>query len=139
MNKIIKIENLIYDCLFPIFCLNCGAFIKNENGLYLCETCLKTIPLYYHYSVLFASKELANSKNVPTPIIIPLSISLLQLLTMKILSFKNSFIFTNISLLKIFATHLATSSLTTGRKYGLTQKTIFRSNRHRYSSFASTL
>ena len=46
MNKIIKIKNLIYDCLFPIFCLNCGAFIKNESGLYLCENCLKTIPLY---------------------------------------------------------------------------------------------
>ena len=46
MSKITRIKNFIYDCLFPIFCLNCGTFIKNEEGRYLCPICLKTIPLH---------------------------------------------------------------------------------------------
>jgi ComF family protein len=41
-----KIENIFYDCLYPIFCLNCGKFISNENKHYLCVDCFKTIPIY---------------------------------------------------------------------------------------------
>jgi len=41
-----RIKNFISDCLFPIFCLNCGVFIKAEERRYLCSNCFKNINIY---------------------------------------------------------------------------------------------
>lgn len=62
MLKITKLKNIFYDCLYPIFCLNCGRFISNENKHYLCSECFKTIPIYSSLFCPICSKRISIFK-----------------------------------------------------------------------------
>jgi ComF family protein len=41
--KIKIVKNFIFDCLFPIYCVNCQSFIPAAKQLYLCDNCLDSI------------------------------------------------------------------------------------------------
>lgn len=38
-------KNFILDCLFPVYCLGCGRFLKSATKSYLCPDCQNKIPV----------------------------------------------------------------------------------------------
>lgn len=62
MIKIKIIKNFIFDCLFPIYCVNCQSFIPAEKQRYLCDSCLSNITIQSGFICPICLRRIADFK-----------------------------------------------------------------------------
>lgn len=65
MTKIKIIKNFIFDCLFPIYCINCQSFIPAEKQHYLCDDCLNNVVIYSGFACPICLRRVADFKKCP--------------------------------------------------------------------------